>query len=159
MTEVILRPAEPRDYEALCGLFDEVDRLHREELPWLFRRSEGAIREREYVLGLMQDESVLLVVAEADGKLAGLAHAFVRDNPPLPVFTPRRYTVIDSIVVTHELRHHGIGKQLATKVDEWAKAKGASSIELNVYEFNEEARRFYEALGYSTISRKMNKRV
>jgi GNAT superfamily N-acetyltransferase len=157
MKEVMLRKAKAGDYEALCSLFDEVDRLHREKLPWLFQQPERSIREQEYVLGLMQDENVLLLVAEADGNLVGLAHAFVRDNPPLPVFTPRRYAVIDSIVVTQSMQNRGIGKQLANEVDEWVKAQGASSIELNVYEFNEEARQFYAALGYSTISRKMGK--
>ncbi len=159
MKDMHLRKAEPKDYEALCSLFDEVDQLHREKLPWLFQLPAGSIREREYVLGLMQDENVLLLVAEADGNLVGLAHAFVRDNPPLPVFTPRRYAVIDSIVVTQSMRNRGIGKRLAHEIDKWAKAQGASSVELNVYEFNEGARRFYEALGYSTISRKMGKEI
>jgi ribosomal protein S18 acetylase RimI-like enzyme len=43
------------------------------------------------------------------------------------------------------------------KVQEWALAKGATSIELNVYEFNETAISFYESLGYQTFSRRMNK--
>ncbi|OQA95517.1 MAG: Acetyltransferase (GNAT) family protein [Chloroflexi bacterium ADurb.Bin222] len=42
-------------------------------------------------------------------------------------------------------------------VYEWALTKGASSIELNVYEFNKAAIAFYEKLGYETLSRKMSK--
>ena len=41
----------------------------------------------------------------------------------------------------------------------WAIAKGATSIELNVYEFNETAISFYERLGYQTLSRKMSKQL
>ncbi len=45
------------------------------------------------------------------------------------------------------------------KMQEWAIAKGATSIELNVYEFNETAISFYEGLGYQTLSRKMSKEL
>jgi ribosomal protein S18 acetylase RimI-like enzyme len=41
----------------------------------------------------------------------------------------------------------------------WAIAKGATAIELNVYEFNETAIAFYERLGYQTLSRKMSKEL
>ena len=41
----------------------------------------------------------------------------------------------------------------------WAIAKGAASIELNVYEFNQAAISFYERLGYQTLSRKMSKEL
>jgi ribosomal protein S18 acetylase RimI-like enzyme len=43
------------------------------------------------------------------------------------------------------------------KMQEWTITKGATSIELNVYEFNETAISFYERLGYRTFSRKMSK--
>ena len=43
------------------------------------------------------------------------------------------------------------------KMQAWAIAKGATSIELNVYEFNEAAISFYESLGYQALSRKMSK--
>jgi Acetyltransferases len=154
-----LRNAEPQDYDSLCHLFDEVDRLHREQLSWLFKAPEGSIRDSEYLFGLMQDPSVLLAVAVAGKELVGLVHAFVRDNPPLPVFVPRRYVVIDSIVVSEAWKHHGIGRMLAEKVEIWAKEQGANSIELNVFEFNQDARLFYETLGYQTLSRKMSKGI
>ncbi len=45
------------------------------------------------------------------------------------------------------------------KMQEWAIARGATSIELNVYEFNVTAISFYERLGYQTFSRKMSKEL
>jgi len=42
-------------------------------------------------------------------------------------------------------------------VHEWAIAKGATAIELNVYEFNKSAMAFYRRLGYETVSRKMSR--
>jgi ribosomal protein S18 acetylase RimI-like enzyme len=43
------------------------------------------------------------------------------------------------------------------RAEEWARAKGATSIELNVYAFNEIAQRFYRELGYEILSHRMTK--
>ena len=159
MTDVNIRPAQADDYDDLCSLFDEVDALHRAGLPSVFQKPPGAVRDKEYLLGLLADQTVLLLVAEIDQKLVGLAHAVIRENQPIPVFVPRRYAIIDSIIVHSAMHHHGIGRLLADKVDQWAKSQGAASIELNVYEFNQDALAFYETLGYSTLSRKMSKSI
>jgi ribosomal protein S18 acetylase RimI-like enzyme len=157
LASIQIRPARADDYHDLCDLFDEVDELHRAALPCIFRKPPDPVREREYVLGLMADPNVLLLVADLGGMLAGLAYVLVRDTPLLPVFAPRRYAIIDSIIVTSSVRRQGVGQLLADEVERWARARGAASIELNVYEFNTAALQFYETLGYSTLSRKMSK--
>ena len=75
------------------------------------------------------------------------------------MFVRRRYAVIENLVVKSEFRKQGIGRILVDEVQEWAIAKGARSIELNVYEFNETAISFYEGLGYRNLSRKMSKEL
>ena len=153
---ISVRKATTNDYNTLCELFDEIEALHRDNLPHIFQKPRGSVREK-YYSGLMADENVSLFVAEAGGKLVGFVHAIVRDTPAIPVFVPRRYAIVDSIVVKSEFQNHGTGRILMDKMQEWAIAKGAVSIELNVYEFNETAISFYERLGYQTFSRKMSK--
>ena len=154
-----VRKATTNDYNTLCELFDEIDTLHRDNLPHLFQKPSGSVREQEYYSGLIADENVGLFVAEADGKLVGFIHAIVRDTPAFPVFVPRRFAIVDGIVVKLEFQNRGTGRILMDKMQEWAIAKGAVSIELNVYEFNETAISFYEKLGYQTFSRKMSKEL
>jgi len=154
-----VRKATTKDYNTLCGLFDEIDALHRDNLPHIFQKPSGSVREQEYYLGLIADENVGLFVAEADGELVGFVHAIVRDTPAFPVFVPRRYAIVDGIVIKSELQNRGTGRILMDKTQEWAITKGATSIELNVYEFNETAISFYERLGYQTFSRKMSKEL
>ena len=156
---IIVRKATTNDYNILCELFDEIDALHRDNLPHLFQKPSGSVREQEYYSGLIADENVGFFVAEADGKLLGFVHAIVRDTPAFPVFVPRRYAIVDGIVVKSEFQNRGTGRILMDKMQEWAIAKGAASIELNVYEFNETAISFYEKLGYQTFSRKMSKEL
>lgn len=155
--EVNIRKATAEDYDALCGLFDVVDALHRDNLPHMFQRPPGPVREHDYYLELIANESVGLFVAEVANTLVGFVHAVIRDTPAIPVFVPRRYAIIDSIGVKLELQRHGIGRMLMDTVHKWAIAKGATAIELNVYEFNKTAIAFYEGLGYDTVSRRMSK--
>ena len=157
--EISVRKATSEDYNSLCELFGEIDALHRDNLPHIFQKPSSAAREQDYYLGLVADENVALFVSEVGEKLVGFVHAIVRDTLDFPVFVPRRYAIVDSIVVKSGFQNHGTGKILMDKMQEWAIARGATSIELNVYEFNETAISFYERLGYQTLSRKMSKEV
>ena len=157
--EVRVRKATNNDYNTLCELFEEVDALHRDHLPHIFQKPRGTAWEQDYYLGLITNENVGFFVANTDEKLVGFVHAIVRDTPAIPVLVPKHYATVDSIVVKSGFQNQGIGRILMDRVQEWALDKGATSIELNVYEFNETAIFFYEKLGYQTLSRKMRKEL
>lgn len=157
--KINFRKATVEDYNNLFELFDEIDTLHRDNLPHIFQQASGPVREQDYYSGLIDDKNVGLFVAEIGGKLVGFSHAIVKDTPAIPILVPRRYAIVDSIVVQAGFQNRGIGRKLMDKMQVWAIAKGATSIELNVYEFNEAAISFYKNLGYQTISRRMNKEL
>lgn len=152
-----IREAVPSDYMELCALFDEVDALHRERLPGIFQQPAGPAREDAYVLRLIADPSTALFVAQAGDRLAGLVSVMVREPPEFPLFVRRRYAVVDNLVVGAAFRRAGIGRALMARAHEWATAQGAGSVELGVWEFNQEAIAFYRALGYATVMRRMSK--
>jgi len=154
---LIIREATPFDYENLCELFDEADKLHRDHLSERFQEPKGPARDKEFILGLLADQTVEVFVVERDGKLLGLVQAAVKDAPPMSIFVPRCYVVVDTLVVKEGFRQQGIGEKLMDKVHHWAISKGADDVELNVYEFNQGAIAFYRQLGYETISQKMSK--
>jgi diamine N-acetyltransferase len=155
--EIRVREATAEDYNSACELFGEVDALHRDHLPHIFQNPSGAAREQDYYSGLIADENIGLLVAVVGEKIVGFVHAIVRDAPATPAFVPRRYAIVEGIAVKSGFQNRGIGRTLMEKMQEWAVAKGATSIELNVYEFNEAAVTFYERLGYQSLSRKMSK--
>lgn len=154
-----IREAAASDYHALCALFDEEDALHREYLPRVFHKPRGAVRSRDYVLGLIADEAVGFFVAQVGDRLVGLICVVIRESPEVPIFVRRRYAVVDNVVVKEAFRRAGIGRALMENAHEWAAAQGADSMELNVWEFNQGAIEFYQTLGYETASRKMSKRL
>ena len=154
-----VRKATITDYEPLCVLFEEIDAYHRDHLPHLFKKPGGPSREHEYFAGLLADENVGFFVAEAGHQLVGFVYALVRDTPDIPIFVPRRFATVDTIVVASPFRRLGIGRQLMDTMQAWAIAKGAVSIELTVYEFNQTAISFYEQLCYQPLHRRMSKEL
>ena len=157
--QISLRKATVDDYNNLCELFDEIDSLHRDNLPHRFKKANGPSREQDYYSGLIADENVGFFVAEMGDELVGFGRVIVSNTPAFPIMVPRHYAIVDSLVVKSGFQKRGIGQMLMEKMQEWAIAKGATSIELNVYEFNETAIAFYEGLGYQTFSRKMGKEL
>ena len=150
-----IREATLDDYDALCPLFSEVDAQHREALPHLFRMPAGPARTKEFISDVTSDENAVLFLAERTGEVVGLIHVLVRDARDIPILVPRRYAVIDNLIISKGSRRSGIGRSLVARAEQWAAAKGANSVELNVWEFNKDAVAFYEKLGYATASRRM----
>jgi len=157
--KISIRKASSADYNNLCDLFDELDGLHRDNLPYLFQKPDGPAREKEYFSELLADQNVSLFVAETDEKLVGLVQIVIKDAPAFSVVVPRRFAIVDSLLVSSRFQKRGIGKMLMDKGQEWAILKGATSIELNVYEFNQAAVSFYEKSGYRVYSRRMRKEL
>jgi ribosomal protein S18 acetylase RimI-like enzyme len=106
---------------------------------------------------LITDENVGLFVVDIGQELIGFAHAVIREAPAIPILMPRRYAVVESIGVSAEFLKQGIGRMLMDTVHEWAIVKGATTIELNVFEFNQAALGFYQRVGYKALSRKMSR--
>lgn len=155
--EVVIRQATVDDYQALCALFNEVDALHRDQLPHIFRKPTGPIRERAYYDVLIADENVGLFLAEVSGRAVGFVHGAIREAPALLILVPRRYAIIDNIGVKADYRGRGIGRKLVYHVHAWATAAGAGAIELNVHAFNTGAIAFYCRLGYEVASQRMSR--
>ncbi len=154
--DCVIRPASVADYTATCILFDELDALHRERLPWLFRAPLERPRSQDHFDALLSSDrtSILLAVASS---IVGLATVRLQSAPDLAVFIPQHWGVIDDIVVLPSWRRRGIGARLARAAEQWASERRAVWLELGVYEFNAEARAFYEALGYVPVSTKLRK--
>ncbi len=157
--EIEVREATREDFDALNEILDEGDAYHGEALPHIFRAADGPARPDEFLTLALADENAVILVAESGGRVVGMAHASVRESPDIPIFVPRRYAHVSTLVVREEVRRTGVGRALMEQVHQWALGKGLTEIELGVWEFNETARAFYEDLGYTTTRRTMHRRL
>lgn len=142
-----IRPGTMDDYDEICRLMAQIDKLHRDEFPQFFREAVPS-RERDFLESFVVDEERDIFVAEQDGKLSGAIMVEVRFVRNMPILRPRTYVMIDTLIVDEEARSTGIGQALMRAAHEWGNARGISEFQLKVYAFNERAIQFYQKLGY-----------
>lgn len=156
---VLVRAADIADYDALCAVFAEGDAFHVRAEPGVFRMARGAPRPREYIAGILDDPNAALFVAERESSIVGLVVAATREAADVPILVPRRYACVDSLIVRETFRRMGIGRLLMQRIHHWARERGLDEVELNVWEFNEEASALYRSLGYETSRRTLRKNL
>ncbi|MGO4129340.1 N-acetyltransferase family protein [Inquilinus sp. YAF38] len=156
---LIIRPARPDEHPALCVLFAELDRFHREVRPDIFVEPAGPARSPELIAGLIEGPGTTILVAEDHGALAGLATLAEKVIPANPVRPERRIAEIDNLVVLPCHRRRGIAGLLLRRAEDWARGRSIGSLELGVWEFNAGAVACYEAAGFAPTTRRLSKAV
>jgi diamine N-acetyltransferase len=141
----------------MATLLAQVDELHRVNAPWIFQRPDAEARPREFFDELLASEGSIVLVADAQGELAGVATVMMRNAPSFAVFVNQSWAVLDNIAVVSSWRRRGVGRALTRAAEQWALGRGAKWLELGVYEFNAGARAFYQALGYAPVTTKLRK--
>ncbi len=82
-----------------------------------------------------------IILAEADGQLAGFACVFANDDPV-------HGALLDNLHVASAWKGHGVGRQLMKKAARWVQDQTPGSpFYLWVYADNSAARAFYDHLG------------
>ena len=154
---VSIREATPGDAAQLAVLLAEVNHLHAEALPHVYRRIAADDQTADFLLSCLADDGTRLFVAEEAGWLVGYVALHVTYAPDTPVHLPRRWVLIDTIVVREAFRRRGIGQALVERAHAWAAQEGIDEVELKVAEFNAAAIALYEKLGYVTAFRRMGR--
>ena len=108
---------------------------------------------------LITDWKTGVIVAEMGTILVGCLVIRIQETREIPILVPQRYAMVDTIVVGQAYQREGVGRRLMACAETWVQARSIGRIELNVFEFSTGARRFYEDLGYGTLSRRMVKRL
>ena len=130
----------------MLRLLHQVGDVHHRGRPDIFR--SGALKYDAAALeALLQDEDRPIFIAEEQGRVLGYGFCKCNDHSGNPVFTGYRELYIDDICVDENCRGKGTGKAIYQYITQYAKDLGCDSITLNVWAFNENAKRFYEALG------------
>ena len=148
--DYLIREAKEQDYKGILQLYDEITLLHVEALPQIFIKADTPFWNKEYIFEIIESENSVIFLAESDNKIIGLIEVEIRESPDIPIMVKRRYAYVGTIVVSETFRHIGIGKDLMRWVEKWVVEKDVSQIEFNVWDFNQNAMRFFNKLGYSS---------
>ncbi len=149
-----IRFAREDELEKVNVLRKQVNDLHVEGKPDVFK--PGFCRElQDFVHAIWQDKEQEIVVAEDDGQLCGFAVLHHINKPENPFMYERDFLDIDEFCVDREHRRQGVATKLVEFIKEYAREKGFKRLELNMWEFNQDALAFYEAAGFETYRRYM----
>ena len=150
--KTIVRFAKEKDIERVNVLRKQVNDLHVAGRPDIFK--SGFCNEmQEYVYKQFDSESSDIIVADCEGNIVGFASVNYIVKPSSPYSYERKIYQISEFGVDENLHRKGIATLMMKFIKEDAKNKGFKSVELDVWEFNETALEFYEAIGFTTYRR------
>ena len=139
MSEIAVRPYEPRDRDACTDLWVQLTEWHQE----LYE--DGTIGGDDLRVWfdryVTEQQPVHIWVAEREGRVVGFAGALPRG---------RRWE-LEPIVVERSERGRGIGKALAATLIEAAKANGLRGVEVHPAARNVRALQFFHDLGFDVL--------
>jgi len=158
MPEIIIRPAIKEDYPGIHKLLRQIAEQHAAQRPDLFR-PHVKLSEQDYQEQLKTAEETPILVAALDGKIVGHLFAEVKHIKQRPHIKERRMFYIDDLCVDETCRGYGIGRGLMEEAGRLAYAHQCGALELNVFQCNENAVRFYERLGFAPQRLTMEKRL
>ena len=150
-----VRRAEERDIPRILELLIQVDMVHHNGRPDIFKGPVTKYTAEELKELLLHEQDPVFVCVDEDDRVLG--HAFCVHKQALDdnVLTDIKKLYIDDICVDEEARGKHVGSALYEAVKKYAQEKGYYHITLNVWTCNPVARSFYESLGFVPLKTEM----
>ena len=145
MDNYVIRPAQPRDLEAVNSLLRQVLKVHHDGRPDLFRET-GKKYTDEQLLRIFSNPETPVFVYEMEGAVLGYAFCALQHQDSGSLM-PLTTLYLDDLCVDQSARGQHIGTALFNFVKEFAREKGCYNITLHVWACNPAASAFYESLG------------
>ncbi len=151
-----VRRAESRDIPAIMDLLVQVNMVHHNGRPDLFRGPTTKYTEDELKAIIANDETPVFVCVDGEDRVLG--HGFcVMQHSGGQLMAEHDTLYIDDICVDEAARGMGAGRALYEAILEYARGQGCYNVTLNVWSCNPGAMRFYEKLGMTPYKVGMEK--
>ena len=142
-----VRRAQEKDIQGILKLLVQVDMVHHNGRPDLFKGPATKYTGEELAQILKNDKAPVFVCVDEEDNPLGHAfciHKQVKDDH---VLTDVKTLYIDDICVDEAARGMHVGSMLYEYVIEYARKHDFYNVTLNVWSCNPTAMRFYEAMG------------
>jgi ribosomal protein S18 acetylase RimI-like enzyme len=154
-----IRSAVVAEYERLSVLWRDVEDLHYQGFPHIFRKPDQGWPTRAAVESLIASPDSTILIAETNNEIVGFLALQVHRVEQTPRMRGRRFVMVENMAVDPLHRRRGIGRALLRAAEDWAAQRGIAALQLFVWEFNGPAARFYESQGFVTELRGMGRRI
>jgi diamine N-acetyltransferase len=156
---ITVRVAIIEDADAIECLTAEVQQLHREALPDIFKSPSDKLFSREKLATLLQDANSTVAVAESNGEIVGYVYGVIMHRPENDFKKAEKYVYIQQIGVRKDARRQGVGRALIAFIERKALASAVTGLQLDYWAFNTRARSFFESCGFSASQVMMRRRL
>ncbi|MBR6331684.1 MAG: GNAT family N-acetyltransferase [Dehalococcoidales bacterium] len=143
----MIRRAEAKDVDGVLELLIQVDMVHHNARPDIFKGPATKYTREELLEIFKNNDTPVFVYADESGFICGHAFCILKQLKNDHVLTDIKTLYIDDICVHEKCRGMHIGKSLYEHVVAYAKEIGCYNVTLNVWCCNEDAMCFYEKLG------------
>ena len=146
--KIQIRPATIHDFPAAGAIMRQVQQLHIDWRPDIYKQCETVLPLEEFEQAV-HDQTFF--VAEYEGRVAGILFIIYRHIECTTQVT-RDVIYVDSMAVDQPYRQKGIGHAFFDFLKELKAQKGLDGIELQVNARNEAACKMYTAYGFTNKS-------
>jgi ribosomal protein S18 acetylase RimI-like enzyme len=153
--DFIIRKAQISDNKGVLRLLEQIAELHHKERPDIFKSDTKKYTREEFEDILRDENKPVFVAVDVQDNVLGYVFCMVINYKSHAVFKDYHSLYIDDFCVDESVRGQNIGKNLFEAVKSHAMEIGVYNIDLNVWEFNEGAIKFYETCGFTTQRRRM----
>lgn len=143
-----IRLARKNDYESVNRIMSQVQDMHVEWRPDIYKPNENLISEDVFK---KITENGTFYVAEAEGVVVGILEIVFR-HVESPSHVTRDFIFIDSMAIDEKYRGMGIGHQMFDFLKKLKKEKNLDGIELQVNVRNSAAYEMYKKYGFTEKS-------
>ena len=149
-----IRRAVNKDVDALSELLRQVQQLHADGRPDIFKGGTNKY-SKDDVLKILQDDATPVYVYEQDGLVVGYAFCAIKEQKDSANLRAIKNFYIEDLCVDQNFRGRGIGKKLYEFCVALAKELNCYHLTLNVWHLNESAVKFYQKLGMNPLKTTM----
>lgn len=150
--KITVRFAAEADLEQVNVIRRQIHELHHGGRPDFFK-ADGWEVIKDTVKERIASESSSVVVALYENEIAGIAILQYLHQLESEFRPARHFCHIEEFGVDEKYRRCGIASALIDFIKEDAKNRGLEKVELDVYEFNENALAFYGSAGFQAYRR------
>lgn len=153
-----IRRAEEKDIEGIRKLLYQVNQVHADGRPDLFK-SGGIKYTEEELKEIINDRTRPVYVYDEDEIILGYAFIWYEQTKESTSTYAVKSMYIDDLCVDETARGKSVGKQLFEFLKEEAKREACDRITLHVWECNPNAYGFYEHLGMKPLYTNMEYQI
>lgn len=147
-----MRKAIATDNLILSSLCVDVQRLHAENHPEIFKLPQSDDFATSFFDEMLSDPMTSIFIAENDGGPLGYILCKLIERLENPFTFAMRYLLVDQVSVRPAEQGKGVGAALLKQAEVLAGELNVSRIQLDSWGFNTEAHGFFERMGFEKFN-------